>query len=121
MKLNCDHNLTKIELLHENSNWNVNDCSQSQFFEILIPTKRKKMNGTEKISSMNQTMEINGDNRIEFIFEVVLLGVIGSLGVLGNTAAIIMFFKKKDKVNFHRILTMLIIFDKQGVHRRPLL
>ena len=111
MKLNCDRNLTKIGLLHENSNWNVNDCSQSQFFEILIPTKREKMNGTKRITLMNQTMEINGDNRIELVFEVVLLGIIGSLGVLGNTAAIIMFFKKKDKVNFHRILTMLIIFD----------
>ena len=69
------------------------------------------MNETEKISSMNQTMKTNGDNRIELIFEVVLLGIIGSLGVLGNTAAIIMFSKKQDKVNFHRILTMLIIFD----------
>ena len=110
MKLNCYCNFTEMEL-QESSNWSFNDSSQSQFFETLIPTKREKLNGTEKISLMNKTLEINSDNKIEFIFEVVLLGIIGSLGILGNLAAIIMFAKKRDKVNFHRILTMLIIFD----------
>ena len=109
MKLNCYCNFTEMEL-QESSNWSFNDSSQSQFFETLIPTKREKLNGTEKISLMNKTLEINSDNKIEFIFEVVLLGIIGSLGILGNLAAIIMFAKKRDKVNFHRILTMLIIF-----------
>ena len=50
-------------------------------------------------------------DNIEFIFEVLLLGIIGVFGFLGNTLAITMFIRKKDHVNFYRIIVMLIIFD----------
>ena len=51
MKLNCDRNFTKIELLQESSNWHFNDCSQSQFFETLTPTKRKnEWNRADKLN-----------------------------------------------------------------------
>ena len=69
------------------------------------------LNETCRLTSVNQTEDNHQENKMEFIFEVVLLGTIGLVGILGNTTAIILFVKKKDKVNFHRILTMLIMFD----------
>ena len=49
---------------------------------------------------------------IEFIFEVVLITVVGTIGVFGNCALTMMFYKLKGKqVKFHRLMILLTSFD----------
>ena len=49
---------------------------------------------------------------IEFIFEVLLIIVVGTIGVFGNCALTIMFYKLKGKqVKFHRLMILLTSFD----------
>ena len=49
---------------------------------------------------------------IEFIFEVVLITVVGTIGVFGNCVLTMMFYKLKGKqVKFHRLMILLTSFD----------
>jgi len=48
---------------------------------------------------------------IKFVFEVVLLMIVGSFGVIGNCLLIRMFAKLKQKLNFHQLMITLAIFD----------
>ena len=48
---------------------------------------------------------------MEFIFEVVLLSIVGAFGVVGNIAAIVMFSRQSIQLKFHRLLMMLATFD----------
>ena len=48
----------------------------------------------------------------EFIFEVVLIIIVGVIGVVGNCIAIIMFSRmKKKQLKFHRLMILLSCFD----------
>ena len=49
---------------------------------------------------------------MEFIFEVVLIIVVGTIGVFGNCVLTFMFHKLKGKqVKFHRLMILLTSFD----------
>lgn len=48
---------------------------------------------------------------LEFAFEVVLMSVIGVLGLAGNVAAIWLFSHQSRQLKFHRLMTMLAIYD----------
>lgn len=47
----------------------------------------------------------------EFVFEVVLLMLVGVLGIIGNCWLLGMFAKLHDKLNFHRLMMTLAIYD----------
>ena len=63
------------------------------------------------ISSINGAEDNDYDNTIKLVFEGILLGIVGSFGLFGNTAAIVMFTRIKRQTNFHRLMIMLAIFD----------
>ena len=46
-----------------------------------------------------------------FVFEVVLVMITGSFGVIGNCMLIKMFAQLEQKVNFHQLMITLAIFD----------
>ena len=48
---------------------------------------------------------------VAFLFEVVLLMIIGSFGIIGNCLLIKMFVKLKEKLNFHHLMITLAMFD----------
>ena len=48
---------------------------------------------------------------VAFVFEVVLLMIIGSFGVIGNFSLIKMFAQLEEKLNFHQLMITLAIFD----------
>ena len=48
---------------------------------------------------------------MEFVFEVVLLTIVGIAGMVGNTAAIILFSRLRNQLKFHRLMMMLSTFD----------
>ena len=48
---------------------------------------------------------------IKFVFETVLIIVFGFVGILGNCLLIGLFFKKDTKVNFHKLMIGLAIYD----------
>ena len=49
---------------------------------------------------------------MEFVFEVVLLSIVGVLGILGNSAAIALFSRHQTvQLKFHRLMMMLSSFD----------
>ena len=48
---------------------------------------------------------------IAFIFEVVLVMVVGCFGIVGNCLLISNFIKLKMKVNFHRLMIALAVYD----------
>ena len=48
---------------------------------------------------------------IAFFFEVILVMVFGSFGVLGNALLIINFTKTNKKVNFHKLMITLAVYD----------
>ncbi len=48
---------------------------------------------------------------MEFVFEVVLLSVVGVFGIVGNVAAVVLFSKQGIQLKFHRLMMMLAVFD----------
>ena len=48
---------------------------------------------------------------LKFVFEVVLIMIVGSIGIIGNCFLIRMFGKLKEKLNFHQLMITLAIFD----------
>ena len=48
---------------------------------------------------------------ISYIFEVILVVIFGSLGVLGNILLIRLFVKTETKVNFHKLMIVLAVYD----------
>ena len=49
---------------------------------------------------------------MEFVFEVVLMIIVGIFGVFGNFMCIVMFSRlKKKQLKFHRLMILLAIFD----------
>ena len=48
---------------------------------------------------------------IGYIFEVILVSVFGLFGVLGNALLIINFSKTNKKVNFHKLMITLAVYD----------
>lgn len=53
----------------------------------------------------------NYQKSLEFVFEVVLLSIVGILGIIGNCAAIVLFARLKLQLKFHRLMMMLSAFD----------
>ena len=56
-------------------------------------------------SNFNQIMNI------EFVFEVVLVIIFGSFGVIGNILLIKRFVYTEQKVNFHKLMITLAVYD----------
>ena len=48
---------------------------------------------------------------IEFVFEVVLVIIFGSFGVIGNILLIKHFVNTEPKVNFHKLMITLAVYD----------
>ena len=48
---------------------------------------------------------------MEFIFEVVLLTIVGIAGIVGNSAAIALFSRLRVQLKFHRLMMMLSTYD----------
>ena len=48
---------------------------------------------------------------IAFVFEVVLLALFGCFGILGNCLLIRLFVNMEVKVNFHKLMIALAIYD----------
>ena len=48
---------------------------------------------------------------ITFVFEAVLVIIFGLIGIVGNCLLIKLFFKKETKVNFHKLMIALAIYD----------
>ena len=48
---------------------------------------------------------------ISYVFEVILLIIFGSLGVLGNILMIKLFIGNDIKVNFHKLMMTLAVYD----------
>ena len=74
-----------------------------------------------EFASMNGTNEHEYHNEMEFVFEVLLLGITGLLGLVGNITAIGMFVTMKKQLNFHRLMVMLLVFDTMLVFVNMLL
>ena len=96
--------------------YSKNDESNFQTtHEVSIPNDGYPLNETKLVCSLNEDCEYECDvefeDKIEFVFEVVLLGIIGLFGLFGNTAAVVMFARMRKQLNFHRIMIMLAIFD----------
>jgi hypothetical protein len=48
---------------------------------------------------------------MEFVFEVVLLSLVGGFGIVGNVGAVFLFSKQGVLLKFHRLMMMLATFD----------
>ena len=48
---------------------------------------------------------------IKFVFEVILMIIFGSLGVLGNCLLVFIFIRTTAKLNFHKLMITLEIYD----------
>ena len=48
---------------------------------------------------------------IPFVFEVVLIMIVGSFGLLGNCLLLGIFAKLEQKTNFHRLMITMEIYD----------
>ena len=48
---------------------------------------------------------------IDFIFNVILLIIFGSIGIMGNILLIRLFMNTDTKVNFHKLMITLAIYD----------
>ena len=48
---------------------------------------------------------------ISYVFEVILVVIFGSLGVIGNILLIRLFVKTETKVNFHKLMIVLAVYD----------
>lgn len=55
--------------------------------------------------------EEEGKNSTEFVFEVVLLTGIGIIGIIGNSAAIVVFSRLRMQLKFHRLMMLLSTYD----------
>ena len=81
--------------------------------------------GGSNLTGVDETDDINGtisddggeeeklyQKSMEFVFEVVLLSIVGVLGILGNSAAIALFSRHQTvQLKFHRLMMMLSSFD----------
>ena len=47
----------------------------------------------------------------KFVFEVILLLIVGLIGIIGNVLLIKMFLKIEAKLNFHLLMITLAIYD----------
>lgn len=47
----------------------------------------------------------------KFLFEAVLLLLVGILGIIGNISSIVIFSRIKKQLKFHRLMMMLAVYD----------
>ena len=102
-----------MERLNEQINIDNQEKDQVHFqnlSEFSTSYDRSSINES-KCTPSNGTAENGYHDGREFTFEIVLLTIVGSFGIVGNTAAIVMFVRMKDQMNFHRIMIMLSTFD----------
>ena len=51
------------------------------------------------------------NENVQYVLEFISMLVIGSIGMIGNTVAIIIFSRMKQQLKFHRLMITLFLFD----------
>ena len=70
-----------------------------------------KLSEMENVTSFAEDEENGVQKSMEYVFEVVLLSVVGAFGLVGNVSAVALFSRQGIQLKFHRLMMMLATFD----------
>ena len=107
----------------QNSRWYLrvlcNDQKSILTPSSLVDTKSWSMTRDNIVHDFDSVVEEFGNacyhhdenENVQYVLEFISMLVIGSIGMIGNTVAIIIFSRMKQQLKFHRLMITLFLFD----------